>query len=425
MARPKARKSAADRPANGPSAFSQAGELSDRDATNDQDACLPYRLPELIEAVGAKRTVFIVEGEAKADALWALGIAATTNPGGAGKWQLEFNEYLRGADTVLVPDNDDPGWRHVNEIGAALTGIAARIRVLALPGLPPKGDVVDWLASGGTCEQFDALVEQAKEWQPPEAPIDEDKAKAAADEQQLIDELARLNARDYDRRRREAAEQLGIRSGTLDDEVAARRSQQVEEAGQPPLFGHWVVEPWPEPVDTGELLLALAGRVKRHIVLSDDEALTVALWVLFAWIHEAAAVHSPILLVTSAEKDCGKTQLVGVISLPYLALDEDRRNFRGGAVPQHRKVATDDLHRRGRHRAGRQRAAACRGQQWLDAKLLCPALHRRRQHPARLLDVLSEGNRHEGQEAARHNVEPLDHHRDETKEDERDRRALP
>ena len=85
-ARRKARRPAVDRPTNGPSGFS-AGEPRDRDATNDQDARLPYRLPELIEAVGAKRTVFIVEGEAKADALREFGIAATTNPGGAGKWQ--------------------------------------------------------------------------------------------------------------------------------------------------------------------------------------------------------------------------------------------------------------------------------------------------------------------------------------------------
>ena len=281
MARRKARRPAVDRPTNGPSGFS-AGEPRDRDATNDQDARLPYRLPELIEAVGAKRTVFIVEGEAKADALWALGIAATTNLGGAGKWQPEFSEHLRGADILLLPDNDEPGWRHVNEIGIALTGIAARTRVLVLPNLPPKGDVRDWLETGGTREQLDALVEQATEWQPPEAPIDKDKAKAAADEQQLIDELARLNARDYDRRRQEAADQLGIRRGTLDDEVAARRSEQAEEAGQPPLFGHWVVEPWPEAVDTAALILLSSSASSDISRSSDEAALTIALWILFA-----------------------------------------------------------------------------------------------------------------------------------------------
>ena len=79
---------------------------------------------------------------------------------------------------------------------------------------------------------------------------------------------------------------MGIRRGTLDDAVAARRRELAEEAGPPPLFGHWLVEPWPEAVDAGALILALVGRVKRHVVLSDDEALAVALWILFAWVHD-------------------------------------------------------------------------------------------------------------------------------------------
>ncbi len=126
-----------------------------------------YRLPELIEAVATKHTILIVEGEKDVDSLWRIGIPATTNPGGAGKWRAEFGEHLRSADVVLLPDNDEAGWKHVHEVGAALTGIAGRTRVLVLPGLPSKGDVSDWLDAGGTREQFDVLVEQAQDWQPP------------------------------------------------------------------------------------------------------------------------------------------------------------------------------------------------------------------------------------------------------------------
>jgi hypothetical protein len=36
-----------------------------------------------------------------------LGIAATCNAGGANKWPRELASHLRGADVVLVPDNDD------------------------------------------------------------------------------------------------------------------------------------------------------------------------------------------------------------------------------------------------------------------------------------------------------------------------------
>jgi hypothetical protein len=52
-----------------------------------------YRLPEVVEAVASGYLVFVVEGEGKVDALRALGIAATTNPGGAGKWQPEFSDF--------------------------------------------------------------------------------------------------------------------------------------------------------------------------------------------------------------------------------------------------------------------------------------------------------------------------------------------
>jgi hypothetical protein len=72
------------------------------------------------------------------------------------------------------------------------------MRVLLLPGLPDKGDASDWIAAGGTAEQFWALVEAAPEWIAPPAdaasPDDADaskkKAEADAETQRIIDELA-------------------------------------------------------------------------------------------------------------------------------------------------------------------------------------------------------------------------------------------
>ena len=48
---------------------------------------VPYRLPELVRAAQAGELVWIVEGEKDADRLAALGLVATTNVGGAGKWR--------------------------------------------------------------------------------------------------------------------------------------------------------------------------------------------------------------------------------------------------------------------------------------------------------------------------------------------------
>jgi putative DNA primase/helicase len=276
---------------------------------------VPYALPEVTVAIAGGRTIFIVEGEKCVDSLRELGAPATTNRGGAGKWRPELNAFFMGADVVLVPDNDDAGHKHVQEIGAALTGVAKRIRVLVLPGLPPKGDIADWLAAGGTREVLEGLVEQAPGWQRPIPAVDnsDEKAKAEADEQRLID-LARLSPLDYEQQRSEAAKDLGIRRGALDDEVETRRAEQRAQSGPPPLFGHWEVEPWPEEVDTDALLLSLKRRVQRHIVLSDEAATVVALWILFAWVHDTAAVHSPFLLVTSPQANCGKSTLLSTVA---------------------------------------------------------------------------------------------------------------
>jgi hypothetical protein len=71
-------------------------------------------------------------------------------------------------------------------------------------------------------------------------------------------------------------------------------------------------EVWPEPVDTGALLKQIIKQVRRYAVVSDDIAIAVALWVMFAWVHEIA-VNSPMLVFTSADENTGKTTLAGVM----------------------------------------------------------------------------------------------------------------
>jgi hypothetical protein len=127
---------------------------------------VPYRLPELLEAISLDQTVFIGEGEQKADALTRWNLAATCNAEGAGKWTRAHAQYLRDADVVILPDNDDSGRKHADAVGTSLQGIAKRIRVLELPDLPDKGDLVDWQKAGHTREQFDALTDQAPDWLP-------------------------------------------------------------------------------------------------------------------------------------------------------------------------------------------------------------------------------------------------------------------
>lgn len=119
---------------------------------------VPYRLADLLEALTEQTPVFIVEGEKKVEALFDIGVPATCNVGGAGKWQSDWSAIFRGADVVLLPDNDTAGRDHMDKVADNLRMVTANIRVLAIPGLPEKGDIVDWLEAGGTAEKLYALL---------------------------------------------------------------------------------------------------------------------------------------------------------------------------------------------------------------------------------------------------------------------------
>lgn len=112
---------------------------------------IPYKLPELLAAQEAP--VFICEGEKDADNLNAWGLIATTNSGGAGNWHQALDQWFAGRTVYVLADNDEPGRKHAERVAYHLGGKAAQTKVIDLPGLPPKGDVTDWIAAGGKpCE---------------------------------------------------------------------------------------------------------------------------------------------------------------------------------------------------------------------------------------------------------------------------------
>ena len=108
-----------------------------------------YRLPAIVEARAAGRVVFIAEGEKDCDALASLNLAATCNPGGAGKWKDQYAEALSGAKVIILPDKDTPGRNHAALVLKSLTGKAESVRVVELPNY--KGNVVkdpaDWIVA--------------------------------------------------------------------------------------------------------------------------------------------------------------------------------------------------------------------------------------------------------------------------------------
>lgn len=139
-----------------------------------------YRLPEVLEAIASGRVIALVEGEKDANALWSIGIPATCSPGGAAKpgqapkWRREYSELLRGADLVVLNDNDDAGRAHAEATASMSAGIAKSVRRLDLakhwPEMPDKADVLDWLTTGHTREELDGLMDFAPDYQRSDAP---------------------------------------------------------------------------------------------------------------------------------------------------------------------------------------------------------------------------------------------------------------
>lgn len=131
-----------------------------------------FRLPEFKEALAKEESVYVCEGEKDVLALEYIGLSATCNAGGAGKWEPQYTDSLAGADVVVIADKDEPGRKHGELVGSALSGVARSVRVIELPdrdGKPVK-DAADWVSAGGTAVELKSLVDKARPFTPSSAP---------------------------------------------------------------------------------------------------------------------------------------------------------------------------------------------------------------------------------------------------------------
>lgn len=126
------------------------------------DSLVLYLLDKLALA-DENTTLYIVEGEKCADAMSKAGLLATTSSTGAQK-QIKFTAADIEALTkfkhkVLIPDNDDKGQSYA----AAFKQYDCKVLNLKeiWPDCPPKGDVADYFAAGGTAEAIEGY-----EWPP-------------------------------------------------------------------------------------------------------------------------------------------------------------------------------------------------------------------------------------------------------------------
>ena len=108
---------------------------------------LVYRRPGL----QGREVVIVAEGEKDVDQLWDLGLPATCNHGGAGKWQASHTAQLVAAGVtrvVVIPDADTPGQKHGQAVAQSCVAAGLTVKVVALPD--GAKDVSAYLDAGST-----------------------------------------------------------------------------------------------------------------------------------------------------------------------------------------------------------------------------------------------------------------------------------
>lgn len=152
--------------------------LGKSEDTNKVDrASIPiYRYAEVREAIAKGEPVHTVEGEPCADIFWKLGLAATTNIGGGGKFTQSDAQDLQGAEVVvIVPDRDKKGIDHAEKVAEYFPD------ALWLYPFPeskvwenlPKDhglDIADWIEHHNiTTEDIKAVIGEKKVFEAPTA----------------------------------------------------------------------------------------------------------------------------------------------------------------------------------------------------------------------------------------------------------------
>lgn len=102
------------------------------------------------------KRLYIVEGEKCADAMTQHGLLATTSNTGAQK-AIKLSATDKALlesypERIVIPDNDEKG----TDYAAAWQGAKTMAITELWPECPPKGDIADYFAAGGTAEAIEA-----------------------------------------------------------------------------------------------------------------------------------------------------------------------------------------------------------------------------------------------------------------------------
>jgi putative DNA primase/helicase len=281
-----------------------------------------YRLHDLVTR--PDDMVVVCEGEWCADALAKTGLLATTSGAADSAGKADWRP-LAGRTVMIWADNDEAGRRYAEAVADVLRALGCTVRLIDVSALnlPPKGDVVDWLAASADVTAADiAALPITDHPEPPTSGATgagdieastRTNPTTGGESESLFDAVARLSllhSLEYEQVREPEAQRLGVRVGVLDKEVSIARRTRQEDGGKAAMFP--TVVPWPDPVAGAALLNDLLATIQRFIVCERETAITASLWCTFTWLVDSAQV-APLAVITAPEKRCGKTQMLNLI----------------------------------------------------------------------------------------------------------------
>lgn len=261
-----------------------------------------YNLDAITSRVGA--TILVNEGEKAADAAqrqFPDTVAITSSQGANNAHKSDWS-VLAGRDVVICPDADEAGTGYaLAVIGQALVYSATSIRVkdtLSI-GWEVGADLADHEVEASfldDAQPYDQFY-QVKQY-----------------EAEVFKAAALLPDSECDRQVDRLSKLLGIKRVTFNRMVkACKNAAQLEEVE---VESDLVVddpEPWNDEVDGLQLFRDIKGLIHKHVQLKPQQATTVATWVFYSFCFAQLRV-SPVLLLTSATKRCGKSTLMECVS---------------------------------------------------------------------------------------------------------------
>ncbi|MGC8990000.1 MAG: DUF3631 domain-containing protein, partial [Verrucomicrobiia bacterium] len=246
----------------------------------------------------------VAEGYATAasiDEATGFSVVASMNAGNLLAVAQALRQQFPRRDIIIAADNDawtdgNPGLSKAREAALA---VGARLAVPVFRDTSAKPTDFNDLA------RLDGLEAVRRQIEAATVPAETD--------DEILASAASLPVIQYERAREQLAEKLRIRVGVLDAEVEKRRPRNESTDH---LQGRSLKlpepDPWPEPVDGGEVLSMVSQEVSSYIALPDGAADAIALWCGHCFCYTVFD-HSPRLNITSPEKRCGKTTARDVI----------------------------------------------------------------------------------------------------------------